>query len=380
MSRRVTLVAAGALSASAVGSRIAAFASGLTARGWIVDVCDISPVPLSRMWGLIGRLFPRPAPGLSSWLRGTLEAAGFEGDVMPATGWRARIAVRRIQSGPVVVSVPPFAFLWVAACGFPAEFPLVVDYRDPWAARDTPPPLAQATAPLERLAVRRAAAVTYAGGPRFGELLVQRLGLAPSQVVSVPNGHDPADLARLPPYRAPGRNGSPLHLVFAGYWYGRNGPGILPGALARVGPSVAALTVIGGVSPSLQQHFGHGSMSIRHGAVPRKDLYQRLAQADAAVVTVDPASATESRIPAKVYDYLAVGIPVIAICPPDATLLRVPEAGRFHHLDTRDTEGLIAILRRAAADRTLLRPGPPGAGPTRDEGVAALHALLLTLQ
>jgi hypothetical protein len=57
---------------------------------------------------------------------------------------------------------------------------------------------------------------------------------------------------------------------------------------------------------------------------------------DAAVVTLDDASAVESRIPAKVYDYLAVGVPCLAVTPPGAAVRYLSEASRFHHIDHRD--------------------------------------------
>lgn len=91
---------------------------------------------------------------------------------------------------------------------------------------------------------------------------------------------------------------------------------------------------------------------------------------------MNTASAVESRIPAKVYDYLATGVPVIAVCPPGAALLQIPEARHFHHIHHRDTTGLAALLRRAMQDRATLRPGMLGAGPTREHGVTTLHTLL----
>ncbi len=93
-------------------------------------------------------------------------------------------------------------------------------------------------------------------------------------------------------------------------------------------------------------------------------------------MTVDHASAVESRIPAKVYDYLATGVPVIAVCPPDAALLHFPARGRFHHLHHRDVAGLVMLLRRAARDRTTLGAGTLGEGTTREQGIMGLHNTL----
>ncbi|MGH3869210.1 MAG: glycosyltransferase [Pseudonocardiaceae bacterium] len=371
MKPSVTLVVAGADADNAVGGRIDAFASGLTRRGWDVTVID-PPLPPT---DLLERLLAR-APAV---LRSALEDAGVEGDIQPGAGWGARHALRGVANDVALVSVPPFSLLWAAAATLDPRVPLVVDYRDPWSARHHPPLLARGTRTIERHALRRAAAVTYAGGSALGDLLVQHLQIMPNRVISVPNGFDPADVEGLDdvPLR-PERNGQPLDLVMNGYWYGRNGPGILLDTLRRVGPAVAKLTIIGGVSPPIaaQLHHATGQAFLSHTAESRRKLYKRLHQADAAIVTTDNASATESRIPAKIHDYLATGVPVIAVCPPGAALLQIPEAQRFHHVDHEDVNGLATLLRSRMRDRTVLRPGILRAGPTREQGVATLHTLL----
>jgi hypothetical protein len=111
----------------------------------------------------------------------------------------------------------------------------------------------------------------------------------------------------------------------------------------------------------------------------RRELYERLEQADAAVVTIDHTSAVESRIPAKVYEYLATGVPVIVVCPPGAALLQIPEARRFHHIHHRDLNGLVTLLRQARRDRAALHTGRLGEGPTRERGIETLHTTLRRL-
>lgn len=370
MRPKVTLVAVSADGASAVGVRISAFARGLARRGWDVTIIDV-PLPPTH---LVDRLLAS-----TPTLRSVLEGAGIEGDIRPVAGWRARHALGGEDSDVMVVSVPPFALLAAATLALHPLTPLVVDYRDPWNARHHPPLLARASRAIERRALRRAAAVTYAGGPALGELLVQRLRLTAHRVISVPNGFDPADIEGLPavPVR-PERNGQPLDLIMNGYWYGRNGPGILLNVLKQIGPAVAKLTVIGGVSPPIaaQLQRATGQPLASYSAGSRRELYERLQEADAALITMDPASAVESRIPAKIYDHLATGVPVITVCPPGAAVLQIPESWRFHHVHHRDIDGLATLLRNTRQDRTALRPGLLGAGPTREQGVTTLHTLL----
>lgn len=371
MSRSVTILAAGLGSAGAVGARIGSLAVGLRDRGWIVDVICLSPPRPSRARRLLDRL-----PTAASRL---VETAGFEGDVMPSIAVSARTTARRVSSSVAVVSVPPFSLLPAVASALPSSVPLVVDYRDPWSGRLRPTPAAWLTRPVERRYLRAAAAVTYAGGPELGKLLSRQLGVAADHIVAVPNGFDPADLADVPPHQPRAeRDGTPLDLVFGGYWYGRNGPGILLKALAAVGSDVAILTVIGGVSQPIATRTRRltGSPPRLEAGTSREALYRRLAHADAAVIPLDNASAVESRIPAKAYDCLAVGTPVIAICPPDSALLSAPGAERFHHVHHRDASALADLLRRARDDRASLRSGAPGAGSTRQEASAALDRLL----
>jgi hypothetical protein len=99
----------------------------------------------------------------------------------------------------------------------------------------------------------------------------------------------------------------------------------------------------------------------------RAALYQRLARADASVIPLDHASAAESRIPAKAYDCLTVGTPVIAICPPGSSLLGTPDAQRFHYIRHHDVGALVDLRQRARLDRSLRRSGPTGSGVTRQQ-------------
>jgi hypothetical protein len=373
--KTVAFIAAGASqSGSAVGARIGAFARGLDRSAWQVRVFDVAPPRPSRYQVLIEQAVPPR-------LRALLDASGCEGDIMPSVLWHARRRLRAVRADVAVVSVPPFSLL-AAALFLPRRIPLVVDYRDPWSARERPHPLGRASRGLERLAARRAAAVAFAGHPRLGQLLSEKLGIPARRVVAVANGIDPVDLDGVAPHSVKAaRNGTPLDLVFVGHWYGRNGPGILLDALEYVSPNATRLTILGTVSPSIAERISTatGGSHIRAETLSRAALCHRLAEADAAIVTMDYTSAVESRVPAKIYDYVGVGVPVIVVCPSDTGLLTMPEAQRFHHVDHRDTDGLIRLLRQAASDRKILNGGlADGHRYSRTAGVSVLHDLLLT--
>lgn len=130
MSRSVVIMASGTSSAGAVGGRIGAFAAGLQASGWTVEVIDLTPQRPSRIRTLMDYL-PPPVSRLA-------EEAGFEGDISPSIGIRAKSAAVQVRASAAVVSVPPFSLLPAVARGLPASVPLVIDYRDPWSGRRRP--------------------------------------------------------------------------------------------------------------------------------------------------------------------------------------------------------------------------------------------------
>lgn len=368
--RTVALIAAGASApGSAVASRIGYFGRALATLGWRVQLVDATPRRPSRYQAAIEKNLP-------TRLRSVLDASGFEGDVMPSVWWQSRPKIDAVEADVALVSVPPFSML-TAAVALASRLPVVIDYRDPWSARLHPHGLARASRPLERMAVRRARAITFAGHPGFGRILNDTLGIPKDRLFSVSNGLDLTGADEVP-RRTAGHHGSPLDLVFVGHWYGRNGPGVLLDALSRVGPGVARLSVIGTVSPSIDAELRAAHSDYQCIApLYENELYHRVARADAAVVTMDYSSAVESRIPAKIYDYLGVGVPVIAVCPGDSALLRMPEAAHFHHVDHRDATTLAKLLTAASADRRhLVSAQPDPHRLSRAHGVATLDEVL----
>lgn len=369
----VGLVAAGATdAASAVGARIGSFARGLSGLGWAVQVIDVGLTGPTRYQDIIERRLPPQA-------RARLDSAGAEGDVMPSVWWQARRRIDEIRPDIALVSVPPFSLLG-SALTLASRLPVVIDYRDPWSARHRPHALGRLTRGLERSAAQRASMITFAGHSGLGDILKSTLGLQDDRVVHLPNGVDRTAARRETPRPQAGVDGSPLDLVFVGHWYGRNGPGVLIDALARVGRSTAALTTIGTVSPNidgvLRAALGDGYRRSR--PLTGADLHERIACADAALLTMDYSSPVESRIPTKVYDYMSAGVPILAVCPAESAVLKLADANHFHHIDFRDTDRLAAFLSAAAIDRSLLgRDRIVPVVRSREEQTKVLHDALI---
>lgn len=107
--------------------------------------------------------------------------------------------------------------------------------------------------------------------------------------------------------------------------------------------------MIGGVSPAITSQLIRATGRSLLPCVPRsrRDLYQRLQHADAAVVTIDHAIAVESRIPAKTYDYLATGVPASHTATDLTACLR-------------SCVGLDKVLLQAGGGHTTGAAGVPG--------------------
>jgi len=252
---------------------------------------------------------------------------GLRPEAMPlSTAWAPRGAAqvrRRLRDGSydaVLATGPPFSAL-VAARLAGGEVPLVVELRDLWAgnpAFDRGGPLLRR---LESWVVRGASTVV-AVTPEAAADLSRRHPRA--RVEEIPNGFEPALIAMrktttgttilhsgtltkdrplAPLLRA---LEPPLRLVLHGY--------VAPEIRAEIERSGAEVEI---VSPSGWE-----------------DAVRRIAEADVALVTQSRAAGDETAVAAKVYEYLALGKPV----------LRLSDGG-----------GTDSLLRRLGADQLCAR-------------------------
>ncbi|HEY7282276.1 MAG TPA: glycosyltransferase [Actinomycetota bacterium] len=369
--------AIGARAHQASVARVHTFRDGLTRRGWTVVPVGLEDPP-PRF------LSVRSPIRVSSRLVEPFHRLGMEGEVNPRQGLAVSrlLRSRGLRADAAIVTVPPHSLLWVAR-SLASRLPVVVDYRDDLSATMRPTPLARALGPLERAVARRASAITFAGSPELGARIARLSGLPPARVLQVQNGIDPADVpegvtggSSRPAAGGPER---PLDLVYEGHVYGRLRPDALLKAVARAGPDVARLEFIGTVERRLRDGLRSlgGPGVTWNGPLARPELYERLARADAGTVCLGEGYPHETAYPAKAYEYLALGLPVIAVCPPRSAVRTLGPPGAVIWFDERDPAGLIGFLGKALTDRTLLpRTEPDPTRYDRDLGVGALDALL----
>jgi len=300
---------------------------------------------------------------------------GLEGDIHPAVAALAMRTLGGIAEDVALVSVPPFSLVPAAALAVPAQVRLVVDYRDAWSARIAAPPAVRLARPLERWAGRRIDAASFAGHPRLGTLLAGVLGLPAERIVWMPNGTPPDELPTRPPATQAGSK--PIRLLLPGYLYGMHDPRALALALTEVGASVASLTVLGHQPRYVRDVLARVPGVRLLPPVPYAELLSQVAAADAVVCILPASSATESRIPAKLYDSLAVGTPVLLLAPLGIAALDLPHGGLIHLCE--DASALVSLLRAAARNRGELgRRQPVPVDPT--PGMQRLAGLLCSLR
>jgi glycosyltransferase involved in cell wall biosynthesis len=280
--------------------------------------------------------------------------------------WAVREGRRIMRTDPVdvVYSTSPHATAHVVALslGRLARSPWVADFRDPWYEEPpeagTPRVVHWAARHLERRVVHRAAAVV-ASTERLRDALAARYAGEPREKFwAIPNGYDDEDFAPRP--MLDGSPGSELLILHTG---GINptfrDPRPLFAAVREAGDrgaldmSKVRFRFLGGGpfgdSPQMKQAVEAAGLSGRVEFLPRVDYARALAeQAKARLLLLLQASAdTVDLVPAKLFEYLRTGRPVLAVVEPGATAELLRETGGGWVVDPRSPEALQAALTGA---------------------------------
>lgn len=237
--------------------------------------------------------------------------------------WRATSDVPDV----IYSSGPPFSSHFVALL-LSRLFgrPWVADFRDPWARapwrEDRLRFEVRAWAALERIVVREADAIVFATETNRRDFASQYPGAA-TKFRTVPNGCDVSDFDGLAPRSD--RHQGRFVLLHAGSLYGARNPAVLFEAVAsaisnaRIDPARFRLRFIGrlgipGVDlPALAGRLGLHDVAEFASHMPRRDSLQEMLDASALLI-VQPV--TTVSIPAKLYEYMVTGRPILALAEP----------------------------------------------------------------
>lgn len=282
--------------------------------------------------------------------------AGLRPEALPlSTLWIARGARQireRLRGGDydaVLATGPPFAAL-LAASRAAGDVPLVVELRDLWAGN----PAFDRGGPILRRAeatvVSRAAAVVAVTPEAADDLRRHHPG---ARIEEIPNGFEPELLAM--------RQETSGKTILHSGTLTKDRP--LAPLLATLRPPLR-LILHGYVAPEIQKEIADSGAEVE--IVPPsgwEDAVRRIAEADVALVTQARGAGDQTAVAAKVYEYLALGKPVLCLSHGGATEALLRRLG---------ADGLCARLYdettiRAALDRIEAGELPPPVAPGKLE-------------
>jgi glycosyltransferase involved in cell wall biosynthesis len=277
-----------------------------------------------------------------------------------------RAAVRRIAAGGIdalwTTSSPESAHLAGLALKRRFGIPWVADFRDPWVGRVTyDPPTRWHDArhrELERAVVSSADRVTLVSDPMTALYRKRYRDLPSERFLTLPNGYDPDDWARvdrlLAARPAPAEPRRRFVLLHAGQLAHRPSARTLLEAarlLIASDPRAAddlSIQFLGGneeLRPEEWESLGLGSVVETAPSLPHIEALAAMRGADALVLLGHGGQADSLLYTGKIYEYLTSGRPVLGLVDPGpaADLIRDSGAGEVRAAD--DAKGAARVLR-----------------------------------
>ena len=232
--------------------------------------------------------------------------------------------------------------------------PWLADFRDPWSQwefLDTLPMLPfirRRHEALERKVLQQADVVVTIS-PTFQRDLERLSG---RKIDLITNGYDPADIPQ--DFAPRPKAANQLHLIYTGIIDAIRNPLPLMQALKvefeEAGEEVS-WTFVGKVSEQVQQQVQEDSWLQAHihfaGYVPHQQVFDFYGKADALVLILTDTKNAKGNIPGKLFEYLATGLPVLALGDPQGDSSEIlSQAGAGAVLSHGDQLAMRQALRR----------------------------------
>jgi glycosyltransferase involved in cell wall biosynthesis len=245
------------------------------------------------------------------------------------------------------------------------RLPLVVDFRDLWSTLPMdifPTRLHRRAAHALEGSTCRKASRLIAVAPGMTTELATTHGVDPERAVTITNGFDPADLARV--HDARGTTARPFRLMYVGsinVHYNLEPLWTALRSLADAGeitPQTLKVEFVGNLAMSDVAQLGLADFVETSGFVPRDRVFDEFARADALLMVETPGYYARFSYAAKVFDYILTGKPVLALVEAGGnTAMLLERAGVGHIVDPNDMAG----VRRVIVDVMKLKGAKPRA-------------------
>jgi glycosyltransferase involved in cell wall biosynthesis len=252
------------------------------------------------------------------------------------------------------------------------QIPWLADLRDPvgrhpWGPRPRNPWGQRVRPWFERKIVTTADVVVLNSPGMHADFVRAHPDLPPERFAYIPNGCDEEHLElvagllrNLPPRHDD--SAEPITLLHPGTLYGSRDPRPLMEAVGLLRQKGWNLRMhqIGNVAPTYNVPKLIADLGLQQGvfcepAVPRLEIYQRMAQADV-LLLIQPG--TSLQIPAKIYEMLPFGKPILAIAPPGSTASVVERYGLGLVVDNTTPSEIAATLEKLLQSRHEVATGP----------------------
>ncbi|MDA3844102.1 MAG: glycosyltransferase [Candidatus Kapabacteria bacterium] len=264
-------------------------------------------------------------------------------------GWRlsAGKAIKEIRKeyklDAVYSSSPPYTCSMIArSVKRVTGLPWVAGFRDPWRGFISAPKRwflpEMVDIKMEKSVFSEADAVECAWEGIIKDALGKYPLLNPEKFHHVPNGYDSSDFPEVEQKR-----NDKFTLTYTGSLYGRRNPASLFKAVQllidrkEIDPAELHLRFVGRFGAEVEEMFENASFksSVETiGYVTHGESIEFLLRSDALLLIVDESKESNEIVPGKVYEYIGVLKPILAIAPPKsaiAKLIRETRGGLVAH-------------------------------------------------
>jgi len=279
----------------------------------------------------------------------------------------------------VLISGPPFSqFLLAAVARLRRKVGVVLDYRDEWSTYRNSYEMvsglrAQKVGEALEPRLLRCAHMVVTATEDFAEHLLRRFRfLDEKDVVVIPNGYDPADF--------PDRNAvlqqDKLVVTYAGTVFKMTSPTGLINALRRLRDRMPnlrerlAVNFIGRVVDTEKYLFRDAdSLGVNlTGYLPHTAALQALSASHVALCVLDDVAGVNRMYPAKIFELMYLGRPVLTLAPEGALTKLVRTYRLGHVLHCRDEIGIANWLESSVVGFEA-EPGKYGGVSHRADGI-----------
>ncbi len=273
---------------------------------------------------------------------------------IPSAMKQAKKIVKEHDIRAVYSSSPPYTCSLIArGVKKHAGIPWVAGFRDPWTGFISSPKrwfLPRAIdRHLEKSVFSEADAVECAWLGIIKDAVGKYPSLDKSRFHHVPNGFDPADFPAVERKR-----NARFTMTYTGSLYGRRNPSSLFAAIeiligrGLINPDEICLRFVGRFGDEVEEMYRKASFSASIETisyVPHSKSIEYLMNSDALLLIVDESKESEEIVPGKVYEYVGVKRPILAIAPAGSAisdLMLETRSGRVaHQTETEKIAGIV---------------------------------------